>query len=115
MCWNRWVLRACVSACILLVATPVFAQESAATEEARALFTAGRVAYDAGRYEDALARFREAHEISGPRGVKFDLLQLLDVDGDGDLDVLTCEERHNLGVVWYENPARNVPPGELPK
>ena len=24
----------------------------------------------------------------------------------GDLDVITCEERDNLGVVWYENPAR---------
>jgi len=45
-------------------------------------------------------------ELSGPAGVKFDLVQLLDLDGDGDLDVLTCEERHNLGVIWYENPLR---------
>ena len=45
-------------------------------------------------------------ELSGPRGIKFDLLQLLDLDEDGDLDVITCEERHNLGVVWYENPTR---------
>lgn len=44
--------------------------------------------------------------ISGPQGVKFDLLQLLDLDADGDLDVITCEERTNLGVIWYENPAR---------
>lgn len=27
-----------------------------------------------------------------------------DMDGDGDLDVITCEERDQLGVVWYENP-----------
>lgn len=48
------------------------------------------------------------HPISGEReGVKFDLIQLLDLDGDGDLDLLTCEERDNLGVVWYENPARS--------
>lgn len=46
------------------------------------------------------------NSISGPTGVKFDLLQLIDVDQDGDLDVLTCEERDNLGVVWYENPTR---------
>ena len=45
-----------------------------------------------------------AHEISGPEGVKFDRIELLDLDGDGDLDVLTCEERDNLGVFWYENP-----------
>jgi len=47
-----------------------------------------------------------AHDISGPEGVKFDLVVLRDLDGDGDLDILTCEERHNLGVIWYENPAR---------
>lgn len=47
-----------------------------------------------------------AHEISGPEGTKYDLVQLLDLDGDGDPDVLTCEERENLGVVWYENPTR---------
>lgn len=45
------------------------------------------------------------HEISGPRGVKFDLAPLIDLDGDGDLDVITTEERDRLGVVWYENPA----------
>ncbi len=49
----------------------------------------------------------QGHEISGPAGIKFDRIELLDLDGDGDLDVLTCEERHNnrgLGVIWYENP-----------
>ena len=47
------------------------------------------------------------HEISGTKqGVKFDLIQLLDLDQDGDLDLITCEERDNLGVIWYENPAR---------
>ena len=48
------------------------------------------------------------HEISGnKRGIKFDRIELLDLDGDGDLDVLTCEERHNLGVIWYANPGRD--------
>jgi len=48
----------------------------------------------------------DAHDISGPEGVKYDLVQLVDLDADGDLDVLTCEEAANLGVIWYENPAR---------
>jgi hypothetical protein len=50
------------------------------------------------------------HEISGPAGIKFDRLELVDLDGDGDLDVLACEEsqpldgkRRGLGVFWYEN------------
>lgn len=45
-------------------------------------------------------------DISGPEGVKFDLIELLDLDGDGDLDVITCEEAANLGVIWYENPTK---------
>ncbi len=45
-------------------------------------------------------------DIAGPQGVKFDRIELIDLDGDGDLDVLTCEERENLGVIWYENPRK---------
>ena len=52
-----------------------------------------------------------AHEISGSEGIKFDRLELIDLDADGDLDVLACEEsepvapgRQGLGVFWYENP-----------
>jgi hypothetical protein len=44
------------------------------------------------------------HDISGGPGIIYDRIELLDLDGDGDLDVLTCEERENLGVMWYENP-----------
>jgi len=67
-----------------------------------------------------LSRFEQSpwtgwlpHEISGPEGIKFDRIELLDLDADGDLDVLSCEEsapdaagrRKGLGVIWYENPA----------
>lgn len=49
-----------------------------------------------------------AFDISGSPGTKFDLVHLLDLDDDGDLDVLTTEEKEGaggLGVIWYENPA----------
>jgi hypothetical protein len=49
----------------------------------------------------------EPRDISGPeKGVKFDRIEMIDLDADGDLDLLTCEEKDNLGVVWYENPTR---------
>ena len=51
------------------------------------------------------------HEISGPAGSKFDRIELIDLDGDGDLDALTTEENFGpdslgIGAVWYENPTR---------
>lgn len=51
-----------------------------------------------------------AHAISGrQRGIKFDRIELIDLDADGDLDLLTCEEREGgggMGVIWYENPLK---------
>ena len=51
------------------------------------------------------------HEISGPLGTKYDVVQLLDLDADGDADVITTEESTGdggLGVIWYENPTMTV-------
>jgi hypothetical protein len=48
-----------------------------------------------------------AHEVSGVDGVKYDLVPLVDLDDDGDLDVVTTEEVRGLGVIWYENPTRS--------
>ncbi len=46
--------------------------------------------------------------ISGIHPAKYDKVVLLDIDMDGDLDILTCEENYGpdskgLGVCWYEN------------
>lgn len=54
-------------------------------------------------------------EVSGVDGVKYDNLELVDIDGDGDLDIVTSEQgmagvtppSDKLGVVWYENPSLN--------
>jgi hypothetical protein len=49
------------------------------------------------------------YDVSGPAGIKYDFVYLIDIDKDGDLDILTCEENNNsetdagLGVIWYEN------------
>ena len=53
--------------------------------------------------------------ISDKHISKFDKVELIDFDNDGDLDVLICEENfgeksEGLGVVWYENPCKK---GEL--
>jgi tetratricopeptide (TPR) repeat protein len=46
-------------------AAPCAAQDpTPAEQEARAIFEAGRVAFDAARYEDALRHFRHAYQIS---------------------------------------------------
>ncbi len=42
--------------------------------------------------------------IGGADGTKFDRIEWHDLDDDGDEDLVTCEERDGLGVVWYENP-----------
>jgi hypothetical protein len=48
----------------------------------------------------------DVFDVSGREGVKFDLNLLVDVDSDGDPDVINSEEIAGLGVVWYENPTR---------
>ena len=50
----------------------------------------------------------KARQISGTsKGIKYDRIEMIDLDDDGDLDLLTCEEAEGgsgLGVLWYENP-----------
>jgi hypothetical protein len=48
------------------------------------------------------------HILSGPDGIKHDLVGIVDLNGDGHPDVITTEEsagenHTGLGVIWYEN------------
>lgn len=48
------------------------------------------------------------YPVAGRHTAKFDDIKTVDVDNDGDLDVLTCEENfgpdsRGLGIIWYEN------------
>jgi hypothetical protein len=74
----------------------VFSCEGATAPRHGVLWLSCAGAFDAGQWT--------AHSVSGVDGVKHDLVELLDLDADGDLDVITTEEVKNLGIIWYENP-----------
>lgn len=44
------------------------------------------------------------YALGGPDGTKFDEVDVVDVDRDGRLDVVTTEQIDGLGLVWYERP-----------
>ncbi len=54
------------------------------------------------------AKSQDFQSISGVHIAKYDKVELIDLDEDGDLDILICEENFGsmskgMGVVWYEN------------
>lgn len=59
---------------------------------------------------DSLSSTWVHNDVSGLAGIKYEFATLIDMDGDGDLDILTSEEANNsqqgpgLGVIWYDNP-----------
>lgn len=58
---TSWVL-----SILCLLTAPGWAHaQDGGDEEARALYAAGEVAYDEGRFEDALTQFQRAYELSG--------------------------------------------------
>ena len=44
---------------------------------------------------------------------KMDNAFLVDLDGDGDLDIATTEEDGGWGIIWFENPAIDMKRGNL--
>lgn len=53
------------------------------------------------RYIDSLDKFGIQQIISGNTGTTWEILSF-DIDGDGDLDILSSS-KHNNTVAWYEN------------
>lgn len=47
--------------------------------------------------------FTQRGEASGTLGIKHDNVECMDVDGDGDADLVTTEEK-SIGLLWLENP-----------
>lgn len=62
------------------VAAPASAQAQTPTEEqvarARTLFTEGQAAYDAGRFQEAVAKMREAYEITNSAELAFNVARV---------------------------------------
>lgn len=81
MAWLRGLARVGAIALTLGIVTTASAQEAqsdAHDEEARALYQAGRVAFDDGRFEDALGYFERAHELSGRAELLFNIASAAD-------------------------------------
>lgn len=72
----RWVLLSIFVAAFAGVTPRAAAQDSnlsSEEEQARALFEAGRTAYDAGRFEHALRYFRESYDLSHRPALLFNI------------------------------------------
>jgi predicted Zn-dependent protease len=61
--------------CLLLLATPAFAQQHDA--EARAAFIAGREAYEAKHYDQALEQFKLSYTLSGEPALLYNIASAL--------------------------------------
>ena len=105
-CWGRWLGLLWLG---LLWLTPAPAEAQAAEEtseamddEARLLFEAGRRAFADGRFEDALARFRESHRLTGRPQLLYNLGRALDALRR-DAEALAMFEGYLAAVPEAEN------------
>ena len=73
-----WRVLSFLAAVGLMVPAATVEAQGEREEEARALFTAGRAAYDGGHYETAQARFQEAYELSGRAELLYNIGQSAD-------------------------------------
>jgi tetratricopeptide (TPR) repeat protein len=96
----RWFLFA------LLLLAPVAAAAQSADPahdaEARALFEAGAAAFDEGRFEEALERFRRSHELSGRPALLYNVGAAADRAGH-DAEALEAYEAYVVGIPDADN------------
>jgi tetratricopeptide (TPR) repeat protein len=86
---RRWGVLAATVTCLLFafVATPAAAQDSRTVVEARSVFAAGQVAFDDGRYADALVYFRRSYALSRLPELLFNIALCQDRLRDADAAV----------------------------
>jgi len=73
----------------------------AGDEDARALFQEGSRLFEAGAYEEALARFGQAYELTGRVALAYNVGLCLERLG-----------RHGEAATWFSRYAETMPPGE---
>ena len=94
-----------VGLCLSLVALhagPAVAQTSPTEAEARSVFDAGQVAFNDGRYADALGYFERAHALSGRPALLFNVALCHDRLRDDDA-AIEAYERYLLAVPQASN------------
>ncbi len=76
-------------------------ESDSATNEARALFEAGRTAFDAGRFDSALESFQRAHALSGRAALLFNIGSAAE-----------RLRRDEMALEYYERYLRELPEAE---
>lgn len=115
--WLGWLV--CAWLAVSLASGTVAAQDTSYDAEARALFEAGRTAFDAGRYEDALQHFQGAYRRSQRPQLLFNVAVAADragrvVDAIGAYEKFLESVPDDAQRPWIEArlaELRNLPPG----
>jgi len=104
--WRLFTGRVVLSGLLLLQGRPVHAADR--EQDGRALFDAGVKSYEDGKYEAALASFREAYRLTHRQGLLFSIAQALRRIYETTHDA----DRLREAIVYYERYLSTHPQGE---